>query len=105
MGVSELSPQGRPIKKKEKYMKNKKIKLKEKSIKELLAMKDSEIDYSDIPELNENFWKNAKLFKPVDKKMISLRIDKDVLDWFKAQGKGYQSYMNAILKSYVASTN
>ena len=53
-------------------------------------MKDSQIDYSDIPETDENFWKDAKLTLP-EKKAISIRLDKDILDWLKAGGKGYQS--------------
>ena len=74
---------------------------KEKTLKELAEMPDSEIDYSDIPELGEEFWKNAKIILPEPKKAISLRIDKEVLRWFKAQGKGYQSRINAVLKAYV----
>jgi uncharacterized protein (DUF4415 family) len=66
----------------------------------LAAMPDEEIDYSDIPPLTEDFWKNAvrnPFFKPV-KKSTTLRIDADVLAWLKAQGKGYQSKINAILR-------
>ena len=66
-------------------------------------MKDEDIDTSDIPELGEDFWKYAKLFRPSEREMISLRIDKDVTDWFRAQGKGYQGYMNAVLKAFVES--
>ncbi len=66
----------------------------------LAAMPDEEIDYSDIPPLTEDFWKNAvrnPFFRPV-KKSTTLRIDADVLAWLKAQGKGYQSKINAILR-------
>ncbi|NJK73178.1 MAG: BrnA antitoxin family protein [Microcoleus sp. SU_5_6] len=38
--------------------------------------------------------------KTADKQAISLRVDRDVLEWFKNQGKGYQSLMNAVLRSY-----
>ena len=72
-----------------------------KSVKKLDAMPDSEIDYSDIPITDKEFWEKAKVVLPEPKKAISLRIDKDVLDWFKAQGKGYQSRINAVLKAYV----
>lgn len=75
--------------------------LREKTIEELEAMPDSEIDYSDIPATDREFWKTAKVVLPRPKKAISLRIDKEVLEWFKAQGKGYQSLINAVLKSYV----
>jgi uncharacterized protein (DUF4415 family) len=66
----------------------------------LAAMPDEEIDFSDIPEATEDFWKNAvrnPFFRPV-KKSTTLRIDADVLAWLKAQGKGYQSKINAILR-------
>ncbi len=74
---------------------------KELSLEELAAMPDSDIDYSDIPELDEHFWQNAKLAMPVSKKQLTVRFDADVVEWFKSQGKGYQSHMNAILKAYV----
>ena len=71
-------------------------------------MKDEDIDYSDIPELDDDFFKNAK---PIDlkkmlqsaegKKQITLRIDHKVVDWFKKQGKGYQSTMNNVLRNFV----
>ena len=63
-------------------------------------MRDEDIDYSDIPELDEDFWKNAKLVVPPGKKQLTIRLDADVLTWLKAQGKGYQSRINAILRSY-----
>lgn len=71
--------------------------------KRLDNMKDEEIDFSDIPELSDEFWKNVRMLRPSKKEMISLRIDKDILDWFRKHGKGYQGYMNAILKSFVES--
>ena len=61
---------------------------------------DSEIDCSDIPELDENFWKNAvqnPFYKPT-KQVTTVRIDADVMLWLKAQGKGYQTRMNKILR-------
>ncbi len=47
------------------------------------------------------FWKDAKVVWPETKQLTSLRIDPDVLIWFKAQGKGYQTRMNAVLRAYV----
>lgn len=61
---------------------------------------DSEIDFSDIPELDESFWKNAvqnPFYKPT-KQVTTIRIDADVMQWLKAQGKGYQTRMNKILR-------
>lgn len=75
--------------------------IKEKSLKELAKMPDSKIDYSDIPELGEDFWRNAKVKMPEKKKAISLRIDREVLTWFKSKGSGYQSRMSAVLKAYM----
>lgn len=62
---------------------------------------DQDIDYSDIPELDERFFQNARLVEPSTKEQITMRIDADVLEWFKARGKGYQTRMNAVLKAYV----
>jgi len=61
---------------------------------------DSKIDYSDIPPLEEEFWKNAvsnPLYKPT-KQVTTVRVDSDVLLWLKSQGKGYQTRINAILR-------
>jgi uncharacterized protein (DUF4415 family) len=63
-------------------------------------MKDNEIDYSDIPEIDEKFFAEAVFLKPF-KKQLTLRIDADVYDYFKHQGKGYTTLMNAILRKYV----
>jgi len=47
------------------------------------------------------FWKNAKVTKPNGKISAHLRIDNDVFEWFKKQGKGHLTHMNAVLRSYV----
>lgn len=46
-------------------------------------------------------WSRARLVTPEPKRAISLRLDADVLDYFKAQGKGYQTRMNAVLRAYM----
>lgn len=51
-------------------------------------------------EVPAEFWENAKPFEPPDKTSIHLRLDSDVLEWFKAQGKGHLTRMNAVLRSY-----
>jgi uncharacterized protein (DUF4415 family) len=69
-------------------------------LKALAEMPDSAIDYSDIPPLDEAFWKNAvqnPFYKPT-KTSTTVRVDSDVLAWLKGQGKGYQTKMNAILR-------
>ena len=70
------------------------------NLKRLAGRPDIEIDFSDIPELTDEQWRNAErgnFYRPV-KRQITARVDADVLDWLKAQGKGYQSRINAILR-------
>jgi uncharacterized protein (DUF4415 family) len=69
-------------------------------LRALAGRPDSEIDLSDAPELTDEQWKNAergRFYRPV-KRQITARVDADVLAWLKAQGKGYQSRINAILR-------
>ena len=77
--------------------------ISKKRLKELEAIKDEDIDYSDIPEADEDFWKRAELRMPQPKKGIYVRLDPDVLDWLKAKGKGYQTRMNAMLRAMMES--
>ncbi|RJQ52657.1 MAG: 3-oxoacyl-ACP synthase [Desulfobacteraceae bacterium] len=65
------------------------------------AMQDEEIDTSDIAPLDDHFFKNAKLRMPEGKTLITIRVDSDVLEWLKSQGKGYQTKINAILRTYM----
>jgi uncharacterized protein (DUF4415 family) len=64
------------------------------------AMRDEDIDFSDIPELGPDFFANAILW-PGPKKQITLRIDPDVLTFFRKHGRGYQSTINAVLRKYM----
>lgn len=73
---------------------------RELTAEELQKMPDEDIDLSDIPELDENFWRNAKLVLPEGTTPVTLRVRKSVLEAFKAGGKGYQTRMNAVLESY-----
>jgi uncharacterized protein (DUF4415 family) len=65
---------------------------------------DNDIDFSDNPEITAEMFAKAVLrkgLKPVVRKtQVTLRIDEDVLTWFKNQGKGYQTRINALLKAY-----
>jgi uncharacterized protein (DUF4415 family) len=67
-------------------------------------MSDKDIDLSDLPEVSPEKFAKAiirKGLKPVaNKTQITLRLDTDVLDWFKSQGRGYQTNINALLKAY-----
>lgn len=72
----------------------------EARLKALFARPDSEIDLSDIPELTAEDFKRAvrgKFYRPI-KAQITAKVDADVLAWLKADGPGYQSRMNAILR-------
>ena len=74
-------------------------------LKTLATRPDNEIDTSDIPEMTEEQWKNARrghFYRPC-KRQITARVDADVLDWLKAEGKGYQSRINAILRREMLS--
>ena len=70
-------------------------------LKKLEEMPDSEIDYSDIPELTEKFWQNAvqgRFYRPM-KEQVTVRLDSDILAWLKKKGAGYQTRMNALLRA------
>jgi uncharacterized protein (DUF4415 family) len=71
----------------------------------LSTMTEKEINLSDSPELDDSFFENATLLMPEPKKSVSLRIDKDVLDWYKHQGPGYQTRINAVLRMYMRAQN
>jgi len=64
------------------------------------ALRDDEIDFSDIPEQGKAFFKRAVLRLPQPKATITIRLDRQVLDWFKAHGRGYQTRINALLRAY-----
>ena len=72
-----------------------------KRLKQIKNIKDEDIDYSDIPELDEDFWANTTPVYPKGKKAISIRLDQDIIDFFKHQGRGYQSKINNVLRSYI----
>ena len=62
---------------------------------------EGRIDYTDIPELDDSFWESAVIEYPRKKEPVTLRLDSDILEWFRATGKGYQTRINAILRSYL----
>lgn len=71
-------------------------------LKALSNLKDRDIDYTDIPELDDEFFKSAKIVESKSKQSLTIRYDEEVIQYFKTTiGKGYQSKMNAILKAYV----
>ena len=70
-------------------------------LKKIEAKKDADIDTSDIAPLDSEFFKTAELRMPSKKSSITVRLDTDVLEWFRRQGKGYQTRMNAVLRTYM----
>ncbi|MFN3722460.1 MAG: BrnA antitoxin family protein [Paracoccaceae bacterium] len=82
--------------------------LKRFSLDEVRAMK-GETDWETLQKAGdhegpEEFavdWANAVLVDPANKQMVSLRLDADILNFFKSNGKGYQTRMNAVLRAYV----
>ena len=70
------------------------------NLKRLKEMNDEDINLDDIPELDDDFFKNAELQLP-SKQSVTIRMDSDVLLWFKNQGKGYQTRINQLLRRYM----
>lgn len=69
-------------------------------LENLAQMPDEDINFSDIPELTEKFWRNAvrnPFYRPI-KKQLTLRLDADVIAWLRKKGKGYQTRANELLR-------
>jgi uncharacterized protein (DUF4415 family) len=64
-------------------------------------LRDEDIDYSDIPELGDEMFAKPLAPWPPKKETITIRVDSDVLCWFKRQGTGYQTRMNQVLRRYM----
>lgn len=64
------------------------------------TLRDEDIDYSDNPKLTPGFFEESVRW-PGHKELISLRVDPDVLAFFRQQGKGYQTVINALLRKYM----
>lgn len=72
--------------------------------KRLDAMDDTDIDFSDIAEVTPEMFAKGIVrrgLKPIHKRQMTLRLDSDVIEWFKRQGQGYQTRMNALLRAYM----
>lgn len=71
------------------------------TIEELAAMPDEDINTEDMPELGDEFWKNARVRYPAEgKERLTIRFDEDMVQWFRSQGRGYQTKMNAVLRTF-----
>jgi uncharacterized protein (DUF4415 family) len=74
-----------------------------KELAALAALRDEEIDLADLPEVLD--WSGAvvgKYYRPI-KKSLTIRLDADVLAWLKAQGSGYQTRINQMLRAAMES--
>jgi len=69
------------------------------------ALTDKQIDFSDIPEVTPEMFARAVVrrgLKPVPRKeQLTIRVDSDVLEWYRRQGPGYQTRINALLRAYM----
>ena len=72
-----------------------------KRLKEIEAIRDEDIDYSDIPETDAAFWADAELRTPPGKEGVYVQLDQDIVTWLKAQGPHYQARINTILRTYM----
>jgi len=67
----------------------------------IAAMPDDQIDYSDAPEMPDAFWVAAGRVGTENKSQVTLRLDAEVLAFFKSTGRKYQTRINAVLLAYV----
>lgn len=70
-------------------------------LKKIDAIEERDIDYSDIPELDDSFFKKGLSDWPPRKKTVTIRLDEDVLSWLKRKGRGYQTRINKLLRQYM----
>jgi uncharacterized protein (DUF4415 family) len=73
----------------------------------LRTMRDAEITRgspAELTGLSTDFWHDADVVMPIPKEAISLRVDEDVLEWFRSLGPRYQTRMNAVLRSYMTQS-
>jgi uncharacterized protein (DUF4415 family) len=84
---------------------SKKSQIGETDLKRLDAMKDEDIDFSDNPDLTPEMFARGIVRRNLNpmppKKQLTLRVDRDVVDWYKKQGPGYQTKINSLLRAYM----
>jgi len=66
-------------------------------------LKDAAIDYSDMPPLGDEFFEKVTVAWPPVKQQLTIRLDADVLNWLKGNGRGYQTRINRILRAAMES--
>lgn len=69
------------------------------------ALQDEDIDLSDLPEITPEMFAKAVVQRGLKatrkKQQITIRVDDDVLEWFRSQGRGYQTRINSLLRAYM----
>jgi uncharacterized protein (DUF4415 family) len=98
--LSESSPRERRRGVNDKNMSTR-IKKHDLELEALLQLSDDDIDTSDIPEVTD--WRNAvvgKFYRPI-KEPVTLRLDADIVAWFKSKGPKYQTRINALLRTAI----
>ena len=76
-----------------------------RELKALESLRDDQIDTSDIPEITDADWAkrvSGPFHRPI-KKSVTIRLDAEMVEWFRAKGPGYQTAMNRVLRDYFAS--
>ena len=75
---------------------------REEQLRILGLMKDSDIDYTDVPATNDEFWQEAMVNIAPPKIPVTIRLESDVLEWYKQQvPRGYQTLINHVLRKYM----
>ena len=68
---------------------------------EMKSVPDQDIDFSDIPQADPQFWAQVQVrLPPGPKTPLNLRLDADIVAWFRSRGRGYQTQINAVLRQY-----
>lgn len=70
-------------------------------LKQLQTLPDAEIDTSEIPELNETFWQNARKTEAIARETVTIPLDRDLLTWLKQQTPQYPKLINQVLRAYM----
>ena len=72
----------------------------ETELQRLAARPEEEVELSEVPELDEAFFREAE-WRPPIKQPVTIRLDADVLEWFRSQGPGYQTRINRLLRRFM----
>jgi uncharacterized protein (DUF4415 family) len=76
--------------------------MSEEQMQALRELRDEDIDYSDIPPQTGGGWRRVSDLIPAEnKQQITLRLDADLITFFRSTGRRYQSRINAALREYV----